>query len=228
MGTLTDECTWCGKPTREVEGVLLHQDDVTPVGGMCPNPMRTDKPPKRRNAWKAAGLPPYKEKDPGVTSVLFTKRQMAVIEWATIECRRQRSGEVSVAWMLHAWECAVILTSQNDAQRQEPLWPNEAAILEIARLVEPQVNKNGYRQVSVRVGSDIKMDWKHVPRTMTNLIRAAGEITPKDWFHEYENIHPFRDGNGRTGSILYNWLMGTLETPLEPPEFWGPREEVVL
>jgi fido (protein-threonine AMPylation protein) len=47
-------------------------------------------------------------------------------------------------------------------------------------------------------------------------------VTKEDQFYyEYENIHPFRDGNGRTGKILYNYLLGTLDNPKMPPNFWG-------
>lgn len=46
--------------------------------------------------------------------------------------------------------------------------------------------------------------------------------SPEDMFYKmYEEIHPFSDGNGRTGKILYNYLCGTLENPIWPPNFFG-------
>lgn len=153
---------------------------------------------------------------------LFTRRQMAVVDWAAVECRRQRSGELSVAWMLHAWQFALSTSLNKSRQITEP------AVVEIGRLVEPYVNGRGYREVGVRVGSDVKLDWRQVPRAMANLVAAADTLEPGEWFYEYENIHPWRDGNGRSGSILWNWLRGSLTEPGEPPEFWGPREEVAL
>jgi fido (protein-threonine AMPylation protein) len=41
------------------------------------------------------------------------------------------------------------------------------------------------------------------------------------FYFEFEQIHPFKDGNGRTGKILYNYLCGTLDDPIMPPNFWG-------
>lgn len=161
---------------------------------------------------------------------LFSVKQMAVIDWAAVECRRQRSNELSVAWMLHAWQLALTVSASNASQ----LGPdgarrlNEDTIKEIGRLVEPYVNARGYREVGVRVGSDVKLDWRQVPRAMANLVAAADTLDPDEWFYEYENIHPWRDGNGRSGSILWNWLRGSLAAPEEPPEFWGPREQVHL
>ena len=39
-------------------------------------------------------------------------------------------------------------------------------------------------------------------------------------YHIFQMIHPFRDGNGRTGKILFNWLRGSLNYPEMPPNFF--------
>jgi Fic family protein len=33
--------------------------------------------------------------------------------------------------------------------------------------------------------------------------------TVTDWYAAYEWIHPFLDGNGRTGKVFFSWLLGT-------------------
>ncbi len=34
-------------------------------------------------------------------------------------------------------------------------------------------------------------------------------------------IHPWKDGNGRTASILRNWMLGTLDAPQPLPYYFG-------
>lgn len=151
----------------------------------------------------------------------FTDEQMYVVAWAAKECARQHSDEQSVLWMVRGWNLAMegFLTGRA---------PVELDIMALGAIVEPRRNAGGYRLVNVRVGSDVKMDWRQVPKAMENLLGAVEDIDAHEWFYRYETIHPFRDGNGRTGAILWNWLNGTLGTPQEPPEYWGPREEIAL
>jgi hypothetical protein len=42
-----------------------------------------------------------------------------------------------------------------------------------------------------------------------------------EWYAAFEFLHPFRDGNGRTGKILFNWLTGTLENPVLMLDYFG-------
>lgn len=135
-----------------------------------------------------------------------------IIKHCAQECEYQRSGEMSVYWMLTAWEWA---------QRASKDDPDLAACIWLGKLVEPKKNKTGFRKVGVRVGSDVKMNWQNVKPAMEKLFKFGVAMPPEEFFREYEEIHPFVDGNGRTGNILYNWLNGTLDSPLMPPDFWG-------
>lgn len=114
----------------------------------------------------------------------------------------------------------------------------------LGTLVEPVDNKNGFRKIPIYVGNENfgyvqKAPWDRITFLLQNLIDAYYEDGAEAfWYHdevsdpsmmdkaedrfyyEYENIHPFRDGNGRSGKILYNYLCGTLDNPIMPPNFW--------
>ena len=73
-----------------------------------------------------------------------------------------------------------------------------------------------YRDVGVRVGRcPVMVDWKNVTTEIDALIRwyelQSNVLHPLELateFHaRFEIIHPFRDGNGRTGRLLFDWMM---------------------
>lgn len=126
------------------------------------------------------------------------------------------SGALSVAWMTAGWDFAA---------RRRNRRPSVRNIQELGRIVEPRaVLAPEWRTCNVRVGESIKPDWTRVPLLMEGLISAWPDMDAVDWFQGYEEIHPFADGNGRTGNILYNWHLGTLADPVMPPNLWNdPR-----
>jgi Fic family protein len=92
-------------------------------------------------------------------------------------------------------------------------------------LIEPDKNARGFRQTPVYVGFEPKMDWKLIDRAIEGLCEQINLrlINPLDAYREFELIHPFMDGNGRTGKIILNWVNNTLLDPTFPPkDFWGP------
>jgi hypothetical protein len=146
-----------------------------------------------------------------------------VVAYCAQECSWQGSGELSVAWMVEGWRYA-------HRFRRRPV--SLGNILALGRIVEPRHNRLGLRRVGVRVGWDIKMDPHRVGAALEQLIEEqpviglAAEAEVTEWFRQYEEIHPFRDGNGRTGTLLYNWLRGTLSKPAHVPNLWNdPRRD---
>lgn len=140
----------------------------------------------------------------------------SVIKWASYEVQRQKDTPIHVFYMLDAWNYA--LRESRDSKK-----PSLLNILTLGYLVKPDMNSRGVRQYGVRVGWDQKLDWHHVPRALENLLTLeAFKLEPTDWYREFEEVHPFGDGNGRVGSILYNWLSGTLDEPKYPPDVYDP------
>jgi hypothetical protein len=102
-----------------------------------------------------------------------------------------------------------------EARRKE-LWDAEA-IMRIGARVKPFINKDGWRRFPVFMGYNAEgAPWREIPRLMDQLGVALkeGVLSPHDWFVEFETIHPFGDGNGRTGAIVANILMGKQDKDL--------------
>lgn len=164
---------------------------------------------------------------------LFADKQLKIIAYCAEEVRRQRDTPVHVSHMLRAWEHAWTQWRGNGRPMSSEL------IREIGALVEPDHNSRGFRTYDVRVGNDVKMHWEAVPRAIEVLCQAwneglisgfvhksAGAVGPaEEFYYRFEaEIHPFGDGNGRTGKILFNMLRGTLDDPQWPPDFFGGIE----
>lgn len=137
-----------------------------------------------------------------------------VVYWACRECDRQNSGELSVGWLLNAWLYSL-------GRRHELI--DLRHVLLLGRLVEPEDNDAGVRWGAVSVGWEGKMPAAEVPRALAALIAELDHLDPERGYREFEEIHPFWDGNGRVGSLLWNWLNGTLERPEHPPDFLDPE-----
>jgi hypothetical protein len=145
-----------------------------------------------------------------------------VARWAAQECAWQMSGELSVGRMFEAWQYACQIQTAERIRFDH--------VIMIGQLIEPDLNHKGLRTVGVRVGWSVKPRPEEVPHLLDRLLDNQPDMPVKDtelaveWFRAFEEVHPFRDGNGRTGNILYNLLCGTINDPVFPPNLWNdPR-----
>jgi len=59
----------------------------------------------------------------------------------------------------------------------------------------------------VRVGGDVPPPPSEVEGLLTDLVDRTPTtgVEAIGWHVDFEKIHPFRDGNGRVGRLLYLW-----------------------
>lgn len=64
-----------------------------------------------------------------------------------------------------------------------------------------------YRDCNVRVGGDVPPSPSAVPDLMSELLSVTPDtpLAAVDWHIRFEKIHPFADGNGRVGRLIYLW-----------------------
>lgn len=148
----------------------------------------------------------------------MTVQDYLILRFCCTEITNQQDSPVCVFDLFKAWEKA-----QEWAARSP--FPSQEQIQELGWLCKPMLNMPGrWRRVDIMVGDNPMFPRAdQVPRLMDlwHQSLSEGVFTPEEAYKSFEEIHPFRDGNGRTGKIIYNWLNGTLDAPRMPPNFWG-------
>lgn len=139
----------------------------------------------------------------------------AIVTFCAEEVERQGRGPVQVAWMVEAWMYAAARTFRGAED------PTRRLLQMLGHLVERENNKETWRQFNVRVGRHVCPNVAEVPDLMVRWIRNLRAMTPEEAYKELMEIHPFVDGNGRVGKIVYNALKGTLDKPQMPPNFFN-------
>lgn len=134
------------------------------------------------------------------------------IRWAAEECERQMSGELSVYHLMQALNFARSLI--------EPSLRMDN-IKDLGMLVEPIKNTDGFRRVPVYFDGFVSaLPPTQIEPALTSLLTIGIDLPPTAWYKEFEEIHPFIDGNGRVGSLLFNLKNGTIDKPIAPPDIF--------
>ena len=141
---------------------------------------------------------------------------MDPFEYVAHETERQSGTVREALGMYRAWKYAAGMNDYN-------LRINEGDLLNWAHLINGTTD---YRKVpAVFNQGRPAIAAENIPNAMARLLDAIRDpqvgLTPDHYTREFLEIHPFADGNGRVGSLLWNYLRGSIHNPEPMPYFFG-------
>jgi len=134
------------------------------------------------------------------------------------ECERQKVGPRMV---YHMGKAMALAETQGTVTVQ--------FVKDLGLFVDPKQNEFGYRRVQVFFANTLHFTMgeaakpEHIEEQVETLVGAwlDERVTPEEFYHHFQMIHPFLDGNGRVGAILFNHMKGTLDAPKSAPDFFS-------
>lgn len=155
------------------------------------------------------------------------------VRYCASESERQQAGWQGVVRMCEALGLArERAVEDNGAERL----PTAEDACRLAALIEPEKNVHydsfygwtNFRRTPVTFADGGRSNSADtVPDATINLFDLIEEqmvVFPQDgekFCKQLLEIHPWVDGNGRTVSIIRNWIMGTLDTPEALPYYFA-------
>jgi hypothetical protein len=146
---------------------------------------------------------------------------LKISEFCRKECVEQGDPDGFLG-MMRAYFYAIRISDSLDKQFFTR-YPTEIDVRVINGLVLGV--QSNYRNVPVFFEYDLTkqaIDAAHISRCMEIVHRYVSSMDAQHYFSELMDIHPFIDGNGRTGQIAANWVNRSLKDPVK--YVYSPRK----
>lgn len=127
------------------------------------------------------------------------------------------TDEAEIEQSLKAWEYL----------KDQPAITHEV-VKEVQRIITANqaeldnTQRGAYRKIPVRIGGRYAPNAGLVPALMDNFLADMELMTPLVAHVRFESIHPFVDGNGRTGRMIMWWHMAKIG---KHPFYYGKKEQ---